>query len=168
MNCTPGNDLFRNAVSLIGALLLAASCGDTSTGNNAQPDMSTAAVDSAVGAGPDLAGCTGNETFAAARTAMLSGCTAVQCHGSAPFAGGLDLRASNAYKSLVGVDSNNAPGKPRVAPGDPEGSFLYQKLTNTQGQDEGAPMPSSINWSAPDEQKLNVLRCWILKGAAND
>lgn len=163
---------YRRLKRLGGALALALTmplgggCGDGSTGGTSM-DAATAGVDMAR-SGPDLAGCAGDETFTAARTAMLSNCAGMGCHGGAPFAGGLDLRAASAHKSLVNVAASGAPAKLRVKPGDPEGSFLFQKLTNTQDVDEGNPMPSSLAWQEPDAARLDVLRCWILRGAPND
>jgi hypothetical protein len=60
--------------------------------------------------------------------------------------------------------------KQRVAPGDPLGSFLTQKLTNKQGPTEGAPMPQGegILWHPPDPENLRKLECWILEGAPNN
>lgn len=146
---------------------LGAGCGGGSTGGTPMDAATGQTVDMAQ-SGPDLAGCTGKETFAAARTAMLSNCSGMGCHSAAPFAGGLDLRAANAHKNLVGVMAQAAPEKLLVKPGDPEGSFLYQKLTNTQDVSEGSPMPGGLAWQEPDGAKLDVLRCWILRGAAND
>jgi hypothetical protein len=117
--------------------------------------------------------CTGNETFTAAQQAMLSSCGAVGslgCHGRAPFSGRLDLTTANAYSSLVNVASDIAPNKLRVKPGDPNNSFLVEKLTNTQGAYEGDPMPQTDTgqWLVPAQDKLNVLRCWIQRGAPNN
>jgi hypothetical protein len=125
------------------------------------------------GSNPDLAGlhCQGNETFQAARAAMLATCGGFpSCHMASPFAGTLDLTAAHAYQDLVDVAASIAPTKRRVKPGDPDGSFLVQKLTDTQGADEGAPMPrgEAIRWQPPDPAKLAILKCWIAAGAQNN
>jgi hypothetical protein len=117
--------------------------------------------------------CNGNETFMAAQQAMLSSCSGfgpMSCHMRAPFAGGLDLTMAHAYASLVNVPANGAPGKVRVRPSDPDNSFLVEKLTNTMGPNEGDPMPKgeAITWRPPAPDKLNILRCWISRGAPND
>ena len=124
---------------------------------------------------PDLAqaNCQGNETFKAAQAAMLGSCGGfgpMACHSRSPFGGDLDLTPANAYATLVNVRAALAPAKLRVKPGDPDASFLVQKLTNMQAQGEGNPMPQGegIQWRAPDPAKLNVLRCWIARGAPND
>jgi hypothetical protein len=122
---------------------------------------------------PDLAGlnCQGNETFQAARAAMLNSCGGYpSCHMQAIFAGNLDLTDAHAYQDLVNAAASIAPAKLRVKPGDPDGSFLVQKLTNTLGNNEGGPMPRNegIPWRAPDPAKLSVLKCWIAQGAKNN
>ena len=117
--------------------------------------------------------CAGNETFSAAYQAMLSGCGSSgprSCHGRAPFSGDLDLTLAHAWTSLVKVPASGAPQKVRVRPGDPDSSFLVEKLTNTQGPDEGDPMPmgEAIMWRPPAADKLTAVRCWIARGAPND
>lgn len=148
------------------AALLAA-CNAT-TGN--LPDQGV--VDAAVHLDLVGSGCSGTETFRAAQTAMLSSCGGGprSCHQSSPFAGNLDLTTANAYASLVGVPASIASTKLRVRPQDPGGSFLMQKLTNMQAQNEGLPMPQGegILWHLPDPTALSVLRCWITVGAPNN
>lgn len=163
--------------------LLHAGCGGTSVMPVELPDMTvvTPPADMSQGGGnPDLTGgapdltvdntCSGKETFTEAYTAMLSGCAgAIMCHERAPFGAGLDLRRANAWKGIVNVQAAGAM-KTIVVPGDHARSFLYQKVTNTQGGFEGAPMPKTegLPWQAPDPAKLKVLRCWIDNGAKND
>lgn len=118
--------------------------------------------------------CKGDETFQQARTVMFKGCSGFgqfACHGRMPFDGGLDLTAANAYKALVGVPATIAPTKLRVQPGNSAASFVVQKLTNTQGANEGGPMPDPVEglkWSPPDPAKLAIVRCWIENGAQNN
>jgi hypothetical protein len=117
--------------------------------------------------------CDGGETFTVAQATMLGSCSGfgpMNCHTRSPFDGTLDLTMPNAYSSLVNIPGSAAPDKLRVAPGDPLGSFLVQKLTNTQGPTEGAPMPQGegILWRPPDPENLRVLECWILQGAQNN
>jgi hypothetical protein len=116
--------------------------------------------------------CDGGETFAVVQATVLNSCSSgpiMNCHTRSPFDGMLDLDPAVAYGNLV-----NAPAfvtfKLRVAPGDPLGSFLTQKLTNQQGPTEGAPMPQgeAIMWRPPDPENLRKLECWILEGAKNN
>ncbi len=80
------------------------------------------------------------------------------CHGDAP-SGGLSL-AGNAYDRLVGVPST-INGQPRVIPGDPDGSLLYQKLARTPPADGGIPMPPG---GAIPADALALVRQWIEQG----
>jgi hypothetical protein len=124
---------------------------------------------------PTVVACDGGETFKAAQTAMLAGCGGgglFSCHDPAPYQGNLDLSPAHQYTSLVGVPATYAPAKPRVRPCDVLGSFLVQKLTDTQNTDAGErePMPKgeAIQWRPPDPERLRVLECWIQRGAPND
>ncbi len=80
------------------------------------------------------------------------------CHGDAP-SGGLSL-AGNAYDLLVDVPST-INGQPRVIPGDPDGSLLYQKLARTPPADGGMPMPPGATLPA---DALALVRLWIEEG----
>jgi hypothetical protein len=103
----------------------------------------------------------------------LSGCGGENCHQQ-PLnqAGGLDLRPAQAYASLVNVAATIASAKVRVKPGDPDHSFLWQKLTDQLDTSEGSAMPrppaTGGNWTELPEDKLAILRCWIAGGAPNN
>lgn len=58
------------------------------------------------------------------------------------------------------------PDYDRVAPGDPDNSFLILKIRATEVQDGlGAPMPYSYDPLSPSE--IDVVRRWIAEGALN-
>src|SRR5436309_15959918 len=89
----------------------------------------------------------------------------VQCHtstGRNP-SGGLDLNPSAAYDQLVNVAVRGKPGAIRVIPGDPDNSYLIQKL-------EGSPlivgrrMPQNGPPYLTDGQ-IRIIRRWIAIGA---
>ena len=92
----------------------------------------------------------------------------ITCHssvGRTPSAG-LDLTAGNSYARLVGVSSGERPGVLRVAPGDPDSSYIVHKL-------EGGPnivgvrMPRGTGPYLTEGQML-VIRRWIAAGAQNN
>jgi hypothetical protein len=61
----------------------------------------------------------------------------------------------------------------RVVPGDPTNSFLYRKLTDALGPNDGLPMPQSGGtatggWKKLPAADLEMVRCWIVAGAKND
>lgn len=116
----------------------------------------------------DIAGPTpGLEpTFSSLQREILTpSCT--PCHtnvGRAP-AGGLNLLSDVSYASLVNVASSQKSGAIRVIPGNPDGSYLVQKLEGTAGI-VGTRMPRNAT-PLTDGQML-IVRRWIQDGAKND
>ena len=85
------------------------------------------------------------------------------CHLSGDEAGKLALYAGGAYDSLVNVPAIVGPLK-RVAPGDPDNSFLLRKIEGTQADvGGGARMPLGST-PLPDEL-VKAIRTWIEAGA---
>lgn len=82
------------------------------------------------------------------------------CHAGAQPAAGLSLAAGEAYAALVNVDSSQAPGVPRVLPGDPAGSYLIEKLA--PGPSSGQQMP--VGGMLADAQ-VATISAWIAAGA---
>lgn len=89
-------------------------------------------------------------------------CTFSACHKGASPAGGLGLEGAT-HDKLVDIMATGA-AKPLVVPGDPDGSYLYEKLTATTPT-AGDPMPPGAPLSA---DKLEKVRSWIAAGAADD
>jgi len=103
-----------------------------------------------------------NATDAAGRQACIT------CHtdqGRTP-AAGLNLREGASYAALVGPNSRNKPGATLVVPGDPDNSYLIQKLEGAPGI-VGERMPRTGGPYLTSGQML-VLRRWIQQGARND
>ncbi len=96
-------------------------------------------------------------------------CTLGPCHSTATAAGGLVLEGAWAYEQLVGVEPMNpaavAAGLLRVAPGEPERSFLWVKLTQP-GTGQGSRMP--LGAEPLPAHELEEIRAWILAGAPRD
>lgn len=86
-------------------------------------------------------------------------CTACHAGGSAPQ--GLHLDEANAYTMLVGVPSNESPSVLRVKPGDPDNSYIIQKLEGHAAV--GARMPFGGPYL--DDATIAVIRQWITNGA---
>jgi len=98
-------------------------------------------------------------TDSAGRTACIT------CHtnvGRNP-AGGLNLTHDLAYDQLVNVPSRNKPGAIRVAPGDPESSYLVHKVEGRPGI-FGDRMPNDGPPFLSEGQTL-ILKRWIEIGA---
>ena len=120
-----------------------------------------------------LAGPTPNlePTFASVQTQIFEttdsagrvACT--NCHtniGRTP-SGGLNLVHDLAYDQIVNVPSARKPGAIRIIPGDPENSYLVQKLEGRPGI-VGLRMPFSGAPFLTDGQML-ILKRWIAIGA---
>ena len=119
---------------------------------------------SSSGSGTDTRIIQGNPSFASTIQEIFTrrSCTSSSCHGAAQMAG-LDLRASASYGELVEVRAESEPF-PRVAPGDPDGSYLVMKLEGRQSV--GDRMPQT---GAPlDSIDLANIRNWISQGAPNN
>lgn len=98
-------------------------------------------------------------TDSAGRTRCL------QCHtstGRNP-AGGLNLNPEGAYEQLVNAPSTGKPGAVRVVPGNPDASYVVQKLEGTAGI-AGRRMPTTGPPFLTDGQ-IKIVRRWIAIGA---
>lgn len=87
----------------------------------------------------------------------------VMCHLSGSAQAGLVLHP-NGYANLVGVKATQSPLN-RIAPGDPENSYLYRKLAGTQltAGGEGERMP--FGETPLTDAQLDLFRRWIAEGA---
>ena len=91
-------------------------------------------------------------------------CAVSGCHTTASSIGGLDLSAGFALANLVDVGSSADAVTKRVKPGDPENSYLMQKLVG--GASRGQPMPPG--GPALSDSDLELIRSWIRAGAASE
>ena len=106
------------------------------------------------------------EIFSTQDSSGRLSCT--QCHtnvGRTP-AAGLNLLDGAAYAALVGRPAVNKPGATFVIPGDPDNSYLVQKLEGTAGI-VGLRMPRN-NGPFLTEGQMLVIRRWIAEGANNN
>jgi hypothetical protein len=83
------------------------------------------------------------------------------CHAGASAPQGLRLDAGNSYALLVGVASNEVPSLQRVAPGDPDASYLVQKVEGTAAV--GGRMP--LGGPPLPQESIDLIRQWIAAGA---
>lgn len=84
------------------------------------------------------------------------------CHvgGGAPE--GLRLDAADSYNLLVGVPSTEVPSLMRVKPGDPDSSYIIQKLQGTAAV--GGRMPLGGPYLSADQ--IAFIQQWIANGAS--
>jgi hypothetical protein len=83
------------------------------------------------------------------------------CHLGANAPQGLRLDAANSYALLVNVASAEVPTLLRVNPGNPNASYLVQKIEGTAAV--GARMP--LNGQALSQAQIDLVRGWIAAGA---
>jgi hypothetical protein len=84
-----------------------------------------------------------------------------RCHAGAAAPTGLRLDEASSYAMLVNVPSVEVPGLRRVRPGDPDLSYLVQKLEGRAAV--GARMP--LNSPPLPQATIDVIRQWISEGA---
>jgi len=103
------------------------------------------------------------DIFEATDSAGRAACT--QCHtstGRNP-SGGMNLNHDTAYDQIVNAAVRGKPGAVRVIPGDPDGSYLVQKLEGSASI-VGRRMPNNGPPYLTDGQ-IMILRRWIAIGA---
>lgn len=114
---------------------------------------------------PDGAPPDPNATFGRVVTRVfLPSCALSGCHAGAAPQAGLDLEAGAAYGNLVNRPSTQRPDLLRVAPYNPQGSYLVKKI---RGDTDivGSPMPAVGSISAEDRQ---LIVDWVRRGAPRD
>ena len=93
--------------------------------------------------------------------------TCVTCHttaGRVP-AAGLNLEPAVAYSNLVNARSVEKPALFRVAPGDPDNSYMIHKL---EGRSDIVGVRMPISGPFLSEGQMTVIRRWIELGAPNN
>ncbi len=95
---------------------------------------------------------------------FVPNCATTGCHLGAGAPQGLRLDDANSYGMLVGVASSEESSILRVAQGDPDNSYLIQKLEGSASI--GAQMP--LNAPALKQASIDVIRQWITDGAIDD
>ncbi len=92
-------------------------------------------------------------------------CALSNCHrGSVPKAG-LNLEAANAYASIVNRPSTTSSSILRVAPGDPNNSYLIDVL---EGNAKSAVGTMPRNGSPLPQSVIDKIRQWIADGALRE
>lgn len=135
-------------------LLAAVLAGGCSAGSGEGLDLSGRPLDE--GGGVPLA-----PTFESIQANLFDPVCTV-CHSGAAAPQGLRLDAANSFASLVGVPSREVPSVLRVAPGDPDGSYLIQKLEGSASVGDRMP----LGGPAVPAETIALVRQWILEGAA--
>jgi hypothetical protein len=89
-------------------------------------------------------------------------CSFMACHSGASPAGMLGLADDDAHAQLMA--SSPTTMRTRVVPGDPDASYVMQKLTE-EAPAAGDQMPPT----APlDDARIELMRSWITDGAPSE
>jgi hypothetical protein len=96
---------------------------------------------------------------------LTQSCATVGCHNAVTQAGGLNLEAGVAFSNSVGVPSRQVPSQRLIAPGDPDNSYFFRKLTGAAGI-IGTRMPrDNPTFFDQNSALLALVRRWIQEGA---
>ena len=113
-----------------------------------------------------------------------TGCAVAFCHGS-PLGAPMSLLSGDAYGTLVGVASCEAPALKRVDAGHSDASYLLVKLEGTQSTVQGAGGCAICNSAAGpvgdcgqrmplggppflSDVQIQLIRDWVDQGASNN
>ena len=111
-------------------------------------------------------GCPGDGVSFAAEVepVLADSCAGMGCHKPPVLAAGLDLSAGHAYADLVGVSSSQCNMRLRVAPGQPDASYLLDKIVGIN-LCKGTKMPKSGSLSPAE---IAAISEWICRGAPDN
>ena len=91
-------------------------------------------------------------------------CASVNCHKGSSSQHGLDLSSGAAYSNLVNIPSEQMPALNLVTRGNPNQSYLVQKIEGTA--EIGDQMP--LNGQPLNTDLQQLVRNWIAEGAKNN
>jgi hypothetical protein len=121
---------------------------------------------------PDDAQPQGPITLSSIRdTLFVSSCTFSSCHGAQGAAADLDLHGPDLHERLLNHEVAGNTMLPLVEPGDPEGSWLYQRIARCEPRDSAGASVATMPLNAPtlsDPRVVAKVRAWIEAGAPND
>jgi hypothetical protein len=104
-------------------------------------------------------------TFSEVQTQIFDvSCAVSGCHSGGAPAAGMNLSAGLAYENIVNVVSEQDEMFYRIEPGEPDNSYLIQKVEGTASS--GARMP--FGQPALSNELIQLLRDWVADGAADN
>ncbi len=105
-------------------------------------------------------------------TLLESTCLFSSCHGGQGVqAAGLDLRAPGLHDRLMNHVVAGNTDLPLVAPGDPDGSWLYRRIAECEPTDRDGNAVTPMPYNAPTLSRPELVakvRDWIAAGAPDD
>jgi len=99
---------------------------------------------------------------------FTANCAFSGCHGGGSPAQGMNLSAGQAYQSIVGVPSVELPSMDRIEPGQPDQSYLVNKIQGTQASVGGSGQRMPLGMSPLSQDDIDTIRSWVEAGAINN
>ena len=87
-----------------------------------------------------------------------------ECHGAGFGAAGLSLDEAGSFGNIVGVPSSQVPTLSRIEPGDPDNSYLVQKIQGIAAF--GGQMP--LGGPPLSQEDMDLIIQWVADGALPD
>lgn len=97
-----------------------------------------------------------NSTCSTWATVLAQRCAGSGCHGATNPAAGLDLASAGVAARLVGQTSAACPGQVLVVAGDPQASYLLDKLGSSPACGKQMPMSGAL-----PADEYNCVSTWI-------
>ena len=104
-------------------------------------------------------------TLTQLKTSAFSVCGGCHTGGGASLPSSMDLTPAHIYASIVSVASVEQPALKRVKPGDPDNSYVVQKLEGA-ATITGSRMP--LGGPFLDQATIDQVKAWINAGAQNN
>jgi hypothetical protein len=155
------------------ASLLATGCpagDDTSDTANDSEAMTTAPSDTSTGSAEESTGSSTNLSHAADIQPIWDAKCVDACHDPTGEWGFILDMSGDGYAAIVGIASSQVASMDYVTAGDPDNSYLWHKINNTQVSvgGSGLPMPKARSGMAADvmtADELATIEEWIAGGA---
>jgi hypothetical protein len=80
----------------------------------------------------------------------------------------MNLSAGQALSNTVNVASNELPSMDRIEPGQPDLSYLVQKIQGTQAGVGGSGGRMPLGGQSLTQSQIDLIRAWITGGATNN
>ena len=98
---------------------------------------------------------------------LTANCT-TGCHGGAQPILGQNLSEGQTIASTVNVASSELPTMDRIEPGEPDNSYLVNKIQGTQASVGGIGERMTLNRDALTQEQIDIVRAWIADGAKDN
>jgi len=98
---------------------------------------------------------------------LTANCT-TGCHGGTQPILGQNLSEGQTISTTVNVASTELPTMDRIEPGDPDNSYLVQKIQGTQASVGGTGERMPLGRDALTQEQIDIIRAWIADGAKDN